>query len=406
MNASFMDKWLKKYFIVIFSIVIVYVSSNLISQISLLSTDPGYAGLSKAAIFLESLSSSLLMPIFTVCILHLCNQPIISRFFIINVVLWSIYFVLLIITQFTTLIYYVSPENVYSRGPFYPVLLIPPFLILASNIIGIILRRHYLPSKMYRSLFLYLLIPLIATGLQMVSSGLFLIVLGTSISTMIIFMNIIYDQLIQNINKSNEIAKQQLAIRTLQMRPHFIYNTLTNIYYLCQQNPGKAQYAIDNFTRYLRKNFTAITAQEPIPFEEELEHAKAYLAVVKIRFEELLFVEYDIPFTAFKLPPLTLEPVVENSVKHNLDPDSSPLHIMVRTKELDDCIIITVEDTGTGYEDPDIMDSILSGDDSKDHIGLSNIKNRLEEMCSGTLDVSLRDEGGTIVTISVPKTSL
>ena len=90
------------------------------------------------------------------------------------------------------------------------------------------------------------------------------------------------------------------------MRPHFIYNTMTSIYYLCEQDPKTAQQVTLDFTNYLRKNFSAIAKDGTIPFTEELEHTRAYLAVEQIRFEGEMFVEFDTPHTAFKLPPLTL----------------------------------------------------------------------------------------------------
>ncbi len=402
-QSIFIEKWLKKYFMVLFSIATAYVASDFTSQVSLVLLGKDFAALSKAAVFMESLFSSMLMPTFSVSILYLCNEKLKSFFLYLNIGVWLIYCILLIITQFTNSIYYITPDNVYMRGPLYPVLLAPPVILFVINLIGVYRRRHLVPKWTYHSFLVYLFIPMIATIVQMFSYGLLLIVLGTTLSVMFMFINIIIHQVEKDIRQSREIATQQLTIRTLQMRPHFIYNTLTNIYYLCQQNPQKAQAAIADFTKYLRKNFTAITKEELIPFEEELEHAKAYLAVVKVRFEELLFVEYDTTFTAFKLPPLTLEPIVENSVKHNLDPDSPPLHILVSTSEKEGVAVIRVEDNGTGFESIETIKSKISDDEEESHIGLSNVKNRLGEMCGGTLELSPRVGGGTVVTITIPK---
>lgn len=401
MNVNFLEKWLKKYFTIIFAIILAYVVSNFASQISLIFPGKKCAVITQIAIFFESFFSSALIPILAVCIQHLCRQRQKSPLLIANAVLWGIYTVLLVITQFTTSIYYITDDNMYHRGPLYPVLLVPPVLLMITNIIGLYRRKQMLSAQIYHSFLLYLLIPMIATIAQMVLYGLFLIVLGTSISAMLMFLYIINDQIEKNIRQSREIAAQQLTIRTLQMRPHFIYNTLSNIYYLCQQDPNKAQQAIDDFTQYLRKNFSAITKEELIPFEEELEHAKAYLSVVKIRFEEQLFINYDIQFTTFRMPPLTLEPIVENSVKHGLDPDSSPLHITVKTRQIGNSAVITVEDNGSGYDASEAVE-IMNGEDNDEHIGLSNVKNRLKSMCKGTLRIGYRNGGGTTVTITIP----
>jgi LytS/YehU family sensor histidine kinase len=135
------------------------------------------------------------------------------------------------------------------------------------------------------------------------------------------------------------------------MRPHFIYNTMTSIYYLCEQNPKKAMETIDNFTNYLRKNFSAIAKNGTIPFRDELEHVRAYLAIEKVRFEGKLFVEFDTPHTNFRIPPLTLQPIIENSIKYGVDPELEPLYITVQTNETDNGSEIIVIDNGPGFDE-------------------------------------------------------
>ena len=164
------------------------------------------------------------------------------------------------------------------------------------------------------------------------------------------------------------------------------------IYYLCKQDADKAQQVTLDFTTYLRKNFTAIASDHTIPFAEELEHTRAYLAVEQAQFEDNLSVEYDTPHTRFRLPPLTLQPIVENAVKHGMDPDSDPLHITIRTRETEAGSEILVSDNGPGYE-PAV--------DNEPHIALANIRQRLEMMCGGTLDIMPRDGGGTVVRVKV-----
>ena len=148
-----------------------------------------------------------------------------------------------------------------------------------------------------------------------------------------------------------------------------------------------------DFTTYLRKNFTAIASSDPIPFSAELEHVRAYLAVEKAQYEDSLFVEYDTPHTMFRVPPLTLQPVVENAVKHGRDPFAGPFHISIRTRKTDSASEITVADNGSGY-DP--------ADDSEPHIALNNIRQRLEMMCGGELTITPNDGGGTVVRVTIP----
>ena len=196
------------------------------------------------------------------------------------------------------------------------------------------------------------------------------------------------------LTEQEEAAKQRTHIAVLQMRPHFIHNTLMSIYYLCAQNPEKAQTVIKDFSRYLQSNFTAIAKEGMIPFTEELEHTRAYLAVEQARFEGQLFVEFDTPDTFFRIPPLTLQPIVENAVKHGIDPDMEPLIVSVVTENTAQGVRIIVEDTGPGY--------VPTGD-SESHFALENIRERLKILCRGTLEIAPREAGGTKVTVFVPK---
>ena len=177
------------------------------------------------------------------------------------------------------------------------------------------------------------------------------------------------------------------------MRPHFIYNTMTSIYYLCEQDPKTAQQVTLDFTNYLRKNFSAIAKDGTIPFTEELEHTRAYLAVEQIRFEGEMFVEFDTPHTAFKLPPLTLQPIVENSVKYGVSPGLDPLYLSIITEESDEGVAVIVDDTGPGF---------APSDDNEPHIALENIRKRLKTMCGGSLETTPREDGGTRVIIRIP----
>lgn len=114
------------------------------------------------------------------------------------------------------------------------------------------------------------------------------------------------DQGKQYLMQKEELSFQKASNAVLQMRPQFIYNTMTSIYYLIEQDSAKAQQITLDFTNYLRKNFTAIAKEGTIPFAEELEHTKAYLSVELARFEGKLFVDYDVSYMSFRPPPPVL----------------------------------------------------------------------------------------------------
>ena len=195
--------------------------------------------------------------------------------------------------------------------------------------------------------------------------------------------------------KEEELRDAKVRTMMNQIRPHFIYNTLSSVYVLCRDDPPRAMEVIQDFTAYLQANFTAISAENLIAFTDELRHTKAYLAVEAIRYGDKLTVAFDTQHTAFRLPALTLQPLVENAVKHGLGKGIGPEHITVRTRSEDDRAVITIEDDGPGIgPEPE---------DAGGHIGLANVRERLELMCGGTLDAAPRPGGGTIVTVTIPR---
>ncbi len=386
------DPWSKEFFIVFHLIIIL---SIVVSFADLLVYgNPSLVLLERISSYLGYLVPSLLPPLLTAYLLHCCGEDWKkSPVFYSVLFIWIVYFMILFAAQFTDRFYYITPENLFFRGPWHPLLFIPPVVIQMISLIVLIQRRRRLSGK-YFSAFLIYLIPLtVATMIHAVVEAFFLFDLSICICTLAMYNFILSDQIEQYMRQQQEIAHQRSSIMVLQMRPHFIYNTMMSIYYLCKQNPDLAQKVTLDFTTYLRKNFTAISSEELIPFSEELEHARAYLAVEQAQFEDTLFVDYDTPHKDFLLPPLTLQPIVENSIKHGMDPDSDPLHISIRTRKTDSGSEITVEDNGTGF-DP--------GGNNEPHIALDNIQQRLNMMCRGKMTITANNKGGTMVKITIP----
>ncbi len=196
--------------------------------------------------------------------------------------------------------------------------------------------------------------------------------------------------------REQEAALREARTQTMmnQIRPHFIYNTLTSIYLLCKDDPDRAAQVVSDFTDYLQANFTAVAATELTSFTAELQHAQAYLAVESVVYGDRLNVEYDTEYSAFRLPPLTLQPIVENAVKFSVGKRNAPAHILIRSRAADGGAEITVEDDGPGY--------FPAAEDGKPHVGLQNVRDRLAMMCGGTLTIAQRPGGGTEVTVRIP----
>ena len=392
-----MSRWNRRFFTALFTVLLLLMGAFLVDLIVYEFHDMALA--EQIDVYFQYLLVSLPMPMFTGSLLHFCGEDLRkSTLFRLVIGLWGIYFILLGIAQCTTFLYYVTPDNEFIRGSWHPLLVAPLAAIMLLNLAGVIRRRNRLPDKYYVAFLIHLLPMTVATLIHAVIYVPLLVVFGLSFSMLSMFGIILCDQIEQYMRQQREIAHQRASIMVLQMRPHFIFNTMMSIYYLCAQDSKKAQQVTLDFTSYLRKNFSAIASENTIPFANELEHTRAYLAVEQVQFEDSLFVEYDTPHTRFRVPPLTLQPIVENAVKHGMDPDSAPLRICIRTRETDAGHEITVEDNGSGFDEN-------KTEDREPHIALANIQQRLEIMCGGKLTVMPREGGGTVVKVILPETT-
>ena len=193
-----------------------------------------------------------------------------------------------------------------------------------------------------------------------------------------------------------ELEDSRIAIMLSQIKPHFLYNVLNTIYHLYRKEPETAQDAISSFAEYLRCNMLSIEKSEPIPFAEEYQHIQTYLSLEQIRFRGKLDVIYDVEVTDFKLPPLTVEPLVENAVKHGVTKKRGGGSVTVSTRRTDGGVLVTVADTGVGFDPDTYME------DGKPHVGIRNVRQRLQNMVGGSLSIT-SSENGTAAVVTIPE---
>ncbi len=388
------DKWSRRYFVISLLLLMLCVIVCLLDEI--FYRNPNFIILEKIVVYFEALLVSVLMPLPTILLMHYCGESVkSSKLFHTVILLWFICFIALSIGQFTNWFYVVNPNNEFIRTPLLPLLMLPLVLGMFVNIAGLIRRRKKLSTRYLVAFLIYLLpFTVFITVHAFIDIAPFLFS-GVGICALSMCYIIVSDQIIHNFQQQREIANQRASVMVLQMRPHFIYNTMMSIYYLCKQDADKAQQVTLDFTTYLRKNFTAVASEEAVPFKDELEHTKAYLAVEQAQHEDMLCVDYDTPHIDFKVPPLTLQPLVENAVKHSLDPNGEALHIYVKTRLTDSGNEIIVENNGLDYQ---------PSTDNEPHTALANIQQRLNMMCKGTLKITPREGGGTVVKVTIPNT--
>lgn len=194
-----------------------------------------------------------------------------------------------------------------------------------------------------------------------------------------------------------ELADSRAAIMLSQIQPHFLYNSLLAIQDLCERDAALAEKTIGDFSAYLRGNLNSLTNKHPVPIEKEQEHVRSYLLLEQIRFEERLQVEFDIQAGGFLIPALSLQPIVENAIKHGVTKREEGGKVVIRIQEDADCFFIIVEDNGVGFDISKLKD------DGQTHIGIQNVRHRLKSICGGTLVIQSTIGIGTTATISIPK---
>lgn len=192
-----------------------------------------------------------------------------------------------------------------------------------------------------------------------------------------------------------ELKESRVAIMLSQIQPHFIYNTLGTIERMCLKDPKKANELVRNFSLYLRGNFSELDSVAPIRFAEELKHIEYYVNIEKVRFPDMN-IAYDVEATEFVLPALSVQPLVENAIKHGLMRLESGGTVLIRSYETPTHFCVEVKDDGVGFDTGLPMDE-------KKHVGLRNIRGRLKAMVDGDLILESKPGVGTKAVIMIPK---
>lgn len=192
-----------------------------------------------------------------------------------------------------------------------------------------------------------------------------------------------------------ELKESRISIMLSQIQPHFIYNTLGTIERMCLKDPQKAFDLVRNFSLYLRGNFSELDSVTPIRFADEIKHVEYYVNIEKVRFPDMS-IEYDVEATEFVLPALSVQPLVENAIKHGLMRLETGGTVKIHSYETPTHFCVEVTDDGVGFD----TDAPI---DEKKHVGLRNIRGRLKAMVNGALVMESKPGVGTKAIIMIPK---
>lgn len=294
----------------------------------------------------------------------------------------------------TGVLYSINAYNVFSWGPWAS---LPAVTVLAQNLIVAFVALHEDERNVARafgSWVLLLGIPVLAASLELAFRDLMLVYPALSLSLLMAHMEFQHRQEQQLVLRNLELTESQAKALSSQITSHFVFNALQSVRELCVVDPQCACKAIDDFSDYLRGNLQVVNAGGTVTLAEEVKHVKAYLAVEQIDPSSEFSVKWDLLAKDFDLPPLCVQPLVENAVRHGISGIEGGV-IKVSSWEDSSAYYICVADNGRGFGD-----SPTTGK----HVGiaLQNVRSRLALLCEGTLSVVSSPEG-TKATITIPK---
>lgn len=194
---------------------------------------------------------------------------------------------------------------------------------------------------------------------------------------------------------AKELAEARLNLLHAQVEPHFLYNTLSSAQILTRSEPPLADKMLGHLIQYLRHSLPR-TEERLSTLGEELERTRAYLEILKIRMGNRLTLEVDVPdgLRPLPLPPMVLQTLVENAIKHGLEPKPGGGTVWLRARRDGERVTITVADDGMGFGQS------VAGTG----VGLKNVRERLQLIYAGaaSLAVVANAPAGVAATLSVP----
>ena len=280
--------------------------------------------------------------------------------------------------------------------------------------LGCLIREFFVTKGKERWLYIGSILPLISFGFDVIMTAVGLWKGGVSskyvfvvlfVAAMVVVLKVIPNGInalskakeleTEKIVLNAELAESRVSTMMSQIRPHFIYNTLGSIEQLCNIDPPKAGELVHNFAKYLRGNFGELDNPKPILMSQEMEHVHHYISIENVRFPDMTF-SFEMNSDDFHIPALTIQPIVENAIKHGLMKLSKGGMIRVVSYETDTHYCVSVEDDGVGFDTSELLDD-------RKHVGIRNIRGRLKAMVNGTLEIKSAEGVGTTVLIKIPK---
>ena len=339
-----------------------------------------------------------LMTIYTYCLTSFIKENAVVTYRLANIVgaVCAVYLVMILTSPFTDAIFTIDAGGYYQEGILKEVSFILDPVVM---VVVIILTLRYRKTMKVKGI-LYL----VSIGVLTIPTMLLWDVwypepeyMMMTLYFIMVFLLFHKEMTILLVKKEKEMAESKITTAISQIQPHFIFNSLSTIKFLVKKDQMEALEAIDEFSDYLRGSMDSLTRKCCVPFSEELELVNHYMYLEKKRFGDKINIKYDIQLDGFMVPALSVQPIVENAVKHGIRGQLKGGTIEIATKEDTKNFIIQVTDDGAGF------DPQAKKEDGKSHVGIANVQKRLALMCEGTLEIESAPQKGCQVTIHIPK---
>lgn len=256
--------------------------------------------------------------------------------------------------------------------------------------------KEDLDISLFYMLEIDIVMPLLASIVQVFIYGIAITNIAIGLTQIVLFMILYIEQVRKIKERDIQIEEYNAKIMLTQVQPHFMLNTLSTIQYLCKSDSDAAYETISDFGVYLRNNMDFAVTTTPILFERELAHIEKYIAIEQKRFGDRINVKYDIKERDFELPALSVQPLVENAIKHGISKKRKGGTVEISTWKGTKDIHVIVSDDGKGFDinEPFSTDRV--------HLGISLVRSRLKSLCGGNLIVNSEPDKGTICEIIIP----
>ena len=271
------------------------------------------------------------------------------------------------------------------------------WIISGINLALAIIGRKSL-GKVNVAIFIFCII------LPLLSDFIFPVYLMPSSRPLMICVSMIILYLVQYISRDiayhrneAEVSRMRTQMLISVVQPHFIYNVLNSIYYIAGRDPELTKKSISAFSDYLRGNMDYMNYDKAILFEDELSHLKSYFELMAVRYDDRVKLELELREIDFSIPPMTLQPLVENSIKYGVKHVKGDLIVKIKSYNDNGVITVVVEDNGPGYH-PDVIT-----DERSAHNGIENVRARVKSICGGSVTVTNIELTGTAVIIRLGK---